>query len=85
MLDRFLTLALGEVSKSALQTLARMMFWLDMVAREKSFVTEVFVLPLLYESYSEINLQWAVKKNKKEGKIFYYIQKLATYVGYFST
>jgi hypothetical protein len=40
---------------------------------------------LKYEGYSEINLQWAVKKNKKEGKIFYFIQKLATYVGYFST
>jgi hypothetical protein len=25
----------------------------------------------LYEGYSEINLQWAVKKHKKEGKIFY--------------
>ncbi|GFG37382.1 hypothetical protein Cfor_11189 [Coptotermes formosanus] len=34
---------------------------------------------LKYEGYSEINLQWAVKKNKKEGKIFYFIQKLATY------
>jgi hypothetical protein len=40
---------------------------------------------LKYEGYPEINLWWAVKKNKKEGKIHYYMQKLATYVGYFST
>jgi hypothetical protein len=32
----------------------------------------------------EINLRWAVKRIKKEGRIFYYIQKLATYVGYFN-
>jgi len=31
-----------------------------------------------YVGYSEINVRWAVKKNKKEGKIFYYMQKLAT-------
>jgi len=31
-----------------------------------------------YVCYSEINIRWAVKKNKKEGKIFYYMQKLAT-------
>ena len=31
-----------------------------------------------YIGYSEINVRWVVKKNKKEGKIFYYIQKLAT-------
>jgi len=31
-----------------------------------------------YVGYSEINIRWAVKKNVKEGKIFYYIQNLAT-------
>jgi len=32
----------------------------------------------MYVGYLEINVQWVVKKNKKEGKIFCYIQKLAT-------
>jgi hypothetical protein len=44
-----------------------------------------FEYPIMYKGYLEINLRWAVKNNKKEGKIFYYIQKLVTYVDYFWT